>query len=295
LLWLAVALSGPGDFFHMFGYWAKRFAVPAASPFLSTPLPRYWLSLGLVLGPAYLLAGLALNIFLRGTRLWTDQRFFLLSLWVLLLLLFCSAVNYRVQRYFLSACPAIAILVGSLAAVEANHSTWLARKLGSLLRPALVLVILAVGIDSARATVWAVRREVPALDGPAINARDREVGLAIQRAIPPDERILASRTQTGYFAKRNYYLSQYDQDVAELLQTISDPENRITVFVADSPAMLHPSISPEGQKQFQDYIDGHFKALTTPDLSVRLYQRTTWREEDSQKAVQGRRNPAPEE
>jgi 4-amino-4-deoxy-L-arabinose transferase-like glycosyltransferase len=287
LLWLVVAISSGGDFLGAIGHNLKRVAYQTDEPWFHAPLPAYWQTLRVMLGPVYLVAGVALSVFLRGRQLWSDPRFLLLSLWGLLLLTFCSSIGLRAERFFYSACPALAVFIGSLASSETYRGSWLARRSGSLLRAARLAVI--VGL--VMATSWTAVRAFSAarrLDGPEVNSRYREIGLAIQRAIPTDERVLLSRVEVAYFAERNYFLSQYDTESTTLLKTLEDPGERITLYVEDSPDMFHPSLPVDDRNRLQEYVESNFALLSTPGLPVRLYKRTSWQTEDGREAVQER-------
>jgi 4-amino-4-deoxy-L-arabinose transferase-like glycosyltransferase len=253
----------------------RRVTFQSSETWFHRPLPVYWSDLGKAVGPVLVAGGIAGAVLWSG-RLRTAPRVMLVVAWVVATFVFCSAIGLRHERYFMPAVPALAVLVGALAAADTYDLPYLRH------HPAAARVIrLGVVVTIVASTAVSLRSTIDGLAGVArIGARSdtfyRQLAGVIRTAIPPEDRMMVSRPQTAYLAERNYYLSEYDVDGRALLAALAEPRNRITLIVQDSNQMLHPDMPAAEQQRFWEYVRQHFTVSQVLGGRAMMHRRTSW-------------------
>lgn len=276
VVWLALNTACGGNLVNAVRANLLRTSSQTNEPWFHRPLLVYWADLATCVGPL-MVGGFIASVVVWGRRLIADQRVLLLQLWVVVSFVFCSVIGLHNERYFLLAVPALALLIGSLAAPEAYETFSFLRQ-----RPAIARgVRLATMVAVAAAAAALLPRPLAELErqrqiGPRSNAYYLALGSAVKQAIPPDERVLVSRVQTAYIAERNYFLSEYDVEAASLLDVLSNPENRITLVAMDSAQMLRDDMPAAEQQKVWDYVSRHFTTVPGASRSAAIYRRTSW-------------------
>jgi len=254
----------------------RRVSSQSAEPWFHRPVLEYWRDLWRCVGPVFV-AGFWASLALWATRLVERPAVVLVAGWAVLMLAFCSAIGLRHERYFLPAVPAIAVIVGALASRDTYDLHILRRW------PAVATVVRAVVVVLALVGTGVLcARTISGLDDMArvaerSNTFYARLGAVLRDTVPVEDRLLLSRPQTVYFAERNYFLSEYDPSVDNLIATLANPDNRITFVVQDSSGMFHPEVSAADRQKFWDHVTRHFTPIALPPgLRAAVHRRTSW-------------------
>ena len=276
-LWGLVNTACGGDLMQAVLGNLRRVNSETSEPWFHRPLLTYWQDLATCVGPVFV-GGVMVSLLLWLRRLKRSPEVALVSAWVILTFVFCSAIGLRHERYFLPAIPAMAVLVGSLAAPE-TYEALAILKVWARAAPALRLVLTLVVLVSSAVLFGQSIANLAQLQrtGQRSNSFYIQLGGAVRATTSPQEdRLLISRAQTAYFAERNYFLSEYEPDASRLIDMLANPANRITIIVEDSNQFFHPEMSAAGRTQFWEYVGRHFARLRTPGVRAALYRRTSW-------------------
>ena len=275
--WYSLATSCGGDLFRAIDVNMARLTFETNEPWFHQPLlgrDGYWWNLARMLGPA-LVGGSTIAAALWGRRWFNDPRLKLLGLWILINLVFCSAIGLRSERYFFSASLAIAVMVGSLASREAyqsieflrTHPAW-AKALRMIL-VASVIVYSALGASQFVAQNDRLQRQSPNSDYETLAD---VVGWTIEKS----HRLLTTSPQVAYLADRNYYVSHWEASGARWLKFVADPANRIELIVFASKPTLHPNMSDDDRERVARYIGEHFATVPVDDVKAQVLRRVSF-------------------
>jgi 4-amino-4-deoxy-L-arabinose transferase-like glycosyltransferase len=265
-IWIVIASLCGDNLLDEFLVNVSRIRSKADEPWFHTPIMVFWSELAGRLGPV-LTGGFFLSLIIHGKRIFTQKSLWLLTLWVLIVFVFCSVIGLKSPRYFLSATPAIAILTASLVSPQAweflRDSTLRLRWIVPLL---LAMVVASyAGYHTLRTVLRNAR--VP------MTVRHQTTGNAVKQITRKEDRLLLSLTATAYYAERDCRFSQYTSSAEKWIAMVSDPRNKIELYVEDSRNMFHPELSSEDHRKIQEYLREHFQIVPGP---VKMYRRTSW-------------------
>jgi 4-amino-4-deoxy-L-arabinose transferase-like glycosyltransferase len=243
-------------------------------PLFSVPLLDFWIELGRKMGAILLWFGFVLSVFAWRSRFFKDSRLRLIGLWLLIVLVFCSSISLRTPRYSFAAFPALAVLTGALFSTE-TWTTFFSKprrptRLILIFRVALLCMVVA-------ASIFVTGRSIVQFSQHPRITYYEDVGLAIKRLSSKRDRILIYHPQYAYYSERDYFYNQYIPSSTKWIELVSNPANKIQIFVLDRRHDFFYFKMPPGDRlQIQEYVITHFVRVAGVHFRGELYRRTKW-------------------